>query len=48
MLDGLLAGSPGAPGEVALVFKSSAVARTNVLFYNTLLDENAASHVAFG
>ena len=50
MLDELLAGSPGGRrlGEVALVSKSSAIARTNVLFYNTLLDENAASHVAFG
>jgi aminopeptidase len=50
MLDELLAGSPGGRrlGEVALVSRNSAVARTNVLFYNTLLDENAASHVAFG
>jgi aminopeptidase len=50
MLDELLAGSPGGRrlGEVALVSKSSVIARTNVLFYNTLLDENAASHVAFG
>lgn len=50
MLDELLAGSPGGCrlGEVALVSKSSAIARTNVLFYNALLDENAASHVAFG
>jgi len=50
MLAELLAGSPGGNrlGEVALVSKSSAVARTNLLFYSTLLDENAASHVAFG
>ena len=50
MLDGLLFGSPGGRqlGEVGLVPNSSVVASRNVLFYNTLLDENAASHVAFG
>jgi aminopeptidase len=35
-------------GEVALVPHSSPVSRSGVLFYNTLFDENAASHVAFG
>jgi aminopeptidase len=35
-------------GEVALVPHSSPVAQSGVLFYNTLFDENAASHVAFG
>lgn len=35
-------------GEVALVPHNSPVAQSGVLFYNTLFDENAASHVAFG
>lgn len=35
-------------GEVALVPNSSKVARTGTLFYNTLYDENAASHIALG
>ena len=35
-------------GEVALVAESSPVAQTGVLFYNTLFDENAASHIALG
>jgi aminopeptidase len=35
-------------GEVALVPNSSPVAQSAVLFYNTLFDENAASHVALG
>jgi len=35
-------------GEVALVSESSPVAQTGVLFYNTLFDENAASHIALG
>jgi aminopeptidase len=35
-------------GEVALVDRSSRVGRTGLVFYNTLLDENAASHLAFG
>ena len=35
-------------GEVALVPHSSPVAQTGRLFYNTLFDENAASHVALG
>jgi len=41
---------PGAArlGELALVPHSSPVAQTGVLFYNTLFDENAASHVALG
>jgi aminopeptidase len=41
---------PGASrlGEVALVPHSSPIAQTGLLFYNTLFDENAASHVAFG
>ena len=35
-------------GELALVEYDSPVARTGVLFYNTLFDENAASHIALG
>ncbi|NTU81760.1 MAG: aminopeptidase [Chloroflexales bacterium] len=35
-------------GEVALVTASSPVARTGMLFANTLYDENAASHLALG
>ncbi len=38
----------GRLGEVALVAASSPVARTGLLFANTLFDENAASHLAFG
>ena len=35
-------------GEVALVPHSSPIAQSGRLFYNTLFDENAASHVALG
>lgn len=35
-------------GEVALVPFSSPISQSNVLFYNTLFDENAANHVAIG
>jgi aminopeptidase len=35
-------------GEVALVDGRSAVAETGLVFYDTLFDENAASHLAFG
>ncbi len=35
-------------GEVALVPKSSPINKENILFYNTLFDENAACHIAFG
>jgi aminopeptidase len=35
-------------GEVALVPASSPIARQDILFYSTLLDENAASHLALG
>jgi aminopeptidase len=35
-------------GELALVDSSSRVGRTGVVFFNTLFDENAASHIAFG
>jgi len=41
---------PGAArlGEIALVPHSSPISQSGVLFYNTLFDENAASHVAIG
>ena len=35
-------------GEVALVPYQSAISDMNVLFYNTLFDENARCHLAFG
>lgn len=35
-------------GEVALVPHSSPIAQSELLFYNTLFDENAASHIALG
>jgi aminopeptidase len=35
-------------GEVALVPQSSPIAASGLLFYNTLFDENAASHIALG
>ncbi len=35
-------------GEIALVPESSPINRSGLLFYNTLFDENAASHVALG
>lgn len=35
-------------GEVALVPYNSPISNTGILFYNTLFDENAACHLAFG
>ena len=35
-------------GEVALVSNSSPIGQMNTLFYNTLFDENASSHLALG
>jgi len=35
-------------GEVALVPHSSPISQSRLLFYNTLFDENAASHLALG
>ncbi|HZK24059.1 MAG TPA: aminopeptidase [Oscillospiraceae bacterium] len=35
-------------GEVALVPYDSPISNTNILFYNTLFDENASCHLAFG
>ena len=50
VLRSLIDTDPGAArlGEIALVPHSSPVAQTGLLFYNTLFDENAASHVALG
>ncbi|MBT4101622.1 MAG: aminopeptidase [Gemmatimonadetes bacterium] len=50
VLQGLIDTDEGASrlGEVALVPASSPIAATGLLFYNTLFDENAASHVALG
>jgi aminopeptidase len=49
-LERLLASDEGAKrlGEVALVPNSSKVAQAGILFYNSLYDENAASHIAMG
>jgi aminopeptidase len=35
-------------GEVALVDASSRIGQSGRIYYNTLLDENAAAHIAFG
>ena len=35
-------------GEVALVPHSSPIAQSGLIFFNTLFDENAASHIALG
>ena len=35
-------------GEVALVANSSPISQMGILFYNTLFDENASSHLALG
>jgi aminopeptidase len=35
-------------GEVALVDKAGRIAESGSVFFNTLLDENAASHIALG
>ena len=35
-------------GEVALVPYDSPISNQNILYYNTLFDENAACHLAFG
>jgi aminopeptidase len=35
-------------GEVALVDREGRIGKTGTVFFNTLLDENAASHVALG
>ncbi len=38
----------GRLGEVSLVDESSAVGRQNLVFFNTLFDENATCHIAYG
>jgi aminopeptidase len=50
VLSQLLDTDPGARrlGEIALVPASSPVSASGLLFYNTLFDENAASHLALG
>ena len=35
-------------GEVALVSHNSPISQSNILFYNTLFDENASNHLALG
>ena len=35
-------------GEVALVPHNSPISNSNILFYNTLFDENASNHLALG
>lgn len=50
VLQKLIDTDPGARrlGEVALVPHSSPISASGLLFYNTLFDENAASHIALG
>lgn len=50
VLDKVLGTDAGARrlGEVALVPAASPIAQSGLLFYNTLFDENAASHIALG
>ena len=38
----------GRLGEIALVDRSSRIGRSGRIYFNTLLDENAAAHMAFG
>lgn len=35
-------------GEIALISHNSPISNTNILFYNTLYDENASCHMALG
>lgn len=50
VLKGLLASDEGvlSLGEIALIGKNSPIAESGILFYNTLFDENASCHLAFG
>lgn len=50
VLRGYAAKDPGAArlGEVALVDGAGRIGRLDTVFYDTLLDENAASHIALG
>ncbi len=50
MLNKLLETDEGAKrlGEIALVPHSSPISQSELLYYNTLIDENASSHIAIG
>ena len=50
VLRGLAAHDDGAArlGEVALVDRAGRIGPLNTVFYDTLIDENAASHIALG
>lgn len=50
VLEKLIATDEGSArlGEVALVPHSSPISESGILFYNTLFDENASSHLALG
>ncbi|MEZ4496037.1 MAG: aminopeptidase [Thermomicrobiales bacterium] len=50
IIRGYIATDPGASrlGEVALVDATSPIRQSGVIFLNTLLDENATCHIAFG
>lgn len=49
-LKGILTADEGvlSLGEIALIGKGSPIAESGILFYNTLFDENASCHLAFG
>ncbi len=49
-LKGLLTSDEGvlSLGEIALIGKNSPIAESGILFFNTLFDENASCHLAFG
>lgn len=49
-LKGILTSDEGvlSLGEIALIGKNSPIAQSGILFYNTLFDENASCHLAFG
>ena len=49
-LDSMLSVDEGSKmlGEVALVPYHSPISESNILFYNTLFDENASCHLALG
>lgn len=50
LLDEMITADEGAAylGEVALVPHKSPISDSNILFYNTLFDENASNHLAIG
>lgn len=49
-LKGILTADEGvlSLGEIALIGKGSPIAESDILFFNTLFDENASCHLAFG